>query len=53
MNNMKMKRGSYLRTEDVQEGRNVCVISDTDAKRLFGSDDVVGMDVDVMAEGWL
>lgn len=51
MNNMKMKRGSYLRTEDVQEGRNVCVISDTDAKRLFGSDDVVGMDVDVMTEG--
>ena len=29
------------------EGRNVCVISDSDAKRLFGSDDVVGMDIDV------
>ena len=29
------------------EGRNVCVISDTDAKRLFGSDDVIGMDIDV------
>ena len=28
------------------EGRNVCVISDSDAKRLFGSDDVVGMDID-------
>ena len=25
----------------------MCVISDTDAKRLFGTDDVVGMSIDV------
>ena len=42
-----MKRGTYFTEADVAEGRNVCVISDTDAKRLFGSDDVIGMDIDV------
>ena len=44
-----MKRGAYFRESDVAEARNVCVISDTDAKRLFGSDDVVGMDIEVQA----
>lgn len=47
LNNYSMKRGSYFTEADVTEGRNVCVISDSDAKRLFGSDDVVGMDIDV------
>ncbi len=47
INNIVLKRGSYFTEADVTEGRNVCVISDTDAKRLFGSDDVVGMDLDV------
>ena len=49
INNTLMKRGAYFRESDVAEARNVCVISDTDAKRLFGSDDVVGMDIEVQA----
>ena len=49
INNSTMKRGAYLNQADVEEGRSVCVISDSDAKRLFGSDDVVGMDIDVQA----
>ena len=47
--NSAMKRGSYFTEADVTEGRNVCVISDSDAKRLFGSDDVVGMEIDVQS----
>ncbi len=47
VNNLALKRGTYFTEADVAEGRNVCVISDTDAKRLFGSDDVIGMDIDV------
>lgn len=49
INNVVMKRGAYFTQADLEEGRNVCVISDTDAKRLFGSDDVVGMGIDVQA----
>ena len=47
VNNLTLKRGTYFTEADVVEGRNVCVISDTDAKRMFGSDDVIGMDIDV------
>ena len=47
INNVNMKRGKFFTEGDVSEGRNVCVISDTDARRLFGTDDVVGMQVDV------
>ena len=49
--NFNMKRGSYFTAADVEEGNRVCVISDSDAKRLFGSDDVVGMDIDVEING--
>ena len=38
----QIKRGHYFTAADVEEARKVCVISDQDAKRLFGSDDVVG-----------
>lgn len=51
MSNFTMKRGKYFTDADVQEGKNVCVLTDTDAKRLFGSDDVVGMDIDVTMDG--
>lgn len=51
LNNIVMKHGSYISADDVQTARRVCVISSEDAKRLFGSDDVVGMDVDVLADG--
>lgn len=47
ISNLDIKRGRYMTEEEVQEGRRVCVISDTDAKRLFGSDDVIGMEVDM------
>lgn len=49
--NYNMKRGNYYTEADVQEGNRVCVITDEDAKRLFGSDDVVGMDVEVDING--
>ncbi len=45
--NYNMKRGAYFTGADVEEGNRVCVITDNDAKRLFGSDDVVGMDIEV------
>lgn len=51
VSNTVIKWGSYLSEADVQEGRRVCVITSADAKRLFGSDDVVGMYVDVVADG--
>lgn len=49
--NFNMKRGSYFTAVDVEEGNRVCVISNSDAKRLFGSDDVVGMDIEVDING--
>jgi len=45
--NFNIKRGSYFTAADVEEGNRVCVLTDSDAKRLFGSDDVVGMDIEV------
>lgn len=47
INNVTMKHGSYFGEKEVEEGQNVCVISDTDARRLFGTDDVVGMTLDL------
>ena len=49
--NYNMKRGSYFTSADVEEGNRVCVITDSDAKRLFGSDDVVGMDIELNVNG--
>ncbi|MCI8484127.1 MAG: FtsX-like permease family protein [Lachnospiraceae bacterium] len=45
--NYNIKRGAYFTSVDVEEGNRVCVITSSDAKRLFGSDDVVGMDIEV------
>ena len=47
VNNSEMKYGNYFGEQEIEEGKNVCVISDSDAKRLFGTDDVVGMSLDV------
>ena len=47
VDNATMKYGSYFGAKEVEEGKNVCVITDADAKRLFGTDDVVGMTLDV------
>ena len=52
LNNATMKhRSLFWGKNEVQEGKNVCVISDSDAKRLFGTDDVVGMSIDVNCYG--
>lgn len=51
LNNATMKHGVYFGENEVQEAKNVCVLSDADAKRLFGTDDVVGMTVDVNCYG--
>ena len=51
LNNATMKHGVYFGENEVQEANNVCVLSDADANRLFGTDDVVGMTVDVNCYG--
>ena len=51
LNNATRKHGVYFGENEVQEAKNVCVLSDADAKRLFGTDDVVGMTVDVNCYG--
>ena len=51
LNNATMKHGVYFGENEVQEAKNVCVLSDADAKRLFATDDVVGMTVDVNCYG--
>lgn len=47
VNNADMKYGNYFGEQEVEEAKPVCVISDADAKRLFGTDDVVGMSLDI------
>ena len=47
LNNSEMKYGNYFGENEIEEGKNVCVISDADAKRLFGTDDVVGMNLEI------
>lgn len=47
INNADMKYGTYFGEREVEEAKTVCVISDADAKRLFGTDDVVGMSIDI------
>lgn len=47
VNNADMKYGNYFGEQEVEEAKPVCVISDADARRLFGTDDVVGMSLDI------
>ena len=47
INNADMKYGNYFGEQEVEEAKPVCVISDADARRLFGTDDVVGMSLDI------
>ena len=37
VNNINMKHGTYFGENELMEAQNVCVISDADAKRLFGT----------------
>jgi len=43
----EIKYGRYFSQSDVQVGRKVCVIGVDDAIKLFGTDDVIGMEIDV------
>ena len=47
VNNADRKYGNYVGEREVEEAKPVCVISDADARRLFGTDDVVGMSLDI------
>ena len=51
LSNLDLKYGKSFDTADINEARRICLISDSDAKRLYGSDDVVGMDLDITADG--
>lgn len=44
----KMISGKYFTEEDVLLGRKVAVIGKNDAKKLFGSVDIVGMEIEVV-----
>jgi len=49
--NEDMLSGRYLSASDVEAGALVAVISDSDALKMFGSTDVVGLSVDVSIQG--
>lgn len=46
-----MLRGRYFTKDDCQKANKVCVITEKSAKRLFGSTDVLGMDVSMTLHG--
>lgn len=50
--NTEIVRGSYFTEEDVQAERNVCVIDESSAIALFGSSNVIGMELDVEIYGY-
>ncbi|MCM1498376.1 MAG: ABC transporter permease [Clostridium sp.] len=43
--------GKYTQTQE-EDGRPVCIISEADAMKLFGSTNVVGMDMDITINFW-
>ena len=51
MADMDLKGGRLWNQSDYDNARNVCIIDQTGAKALFGTDDVVGMKVDLQLEG--
>lgn len=46
-NQKEVVKGKYFTKEDYYNGSKVCVISQNDAYRMFGSDDVVGMTLEM------
>ncbi len=50
--NSELKYGSYFTQSDVTSGNNVCVIDETSAVTLFGTSDVVGMEIEVTLYGY-
>lgn len=47
----KIVRGHYYTRQDVESANPVCVMREGDAKRLFGTTDVVGMTIDLSCYG--
>jgi len=47
ISNYTMKKGRYFDQNDIDTAARVCVITAKDAKKLFGTDDVLGLDVEV------
>lgn len=45
-------KGGAFTEQDAEMGRPVCVISEDDAIKLFGSTNVIGMDIDVSVTAW-
>lgn len=50
--NSELKYGRYFTQSDVASANNVCVIDENSAVTLFGTSDVVGMEVDVTLYGF-
>lgn len=50
-NNQPVKYGKYFTSEDYLAGNKVCVLTESGAKTLFGTADVVGMTVELALYG--
>lgn len=46
-------KGAPFTENEAEAGKQVCIISEDDAMKMFGSTNVVGMDIDVTLEGGL
>ena len=51
INNNPIKRGHYFTESDYYASNKVCVINESDAIKLFGTTDVVGMDIEATVYG--
>lgn len=52
-NQKKVVRGSYWDEDNLQNGDPVCVLDRASALYLFGTDDIIGMDMDISVENTL
>lgn len=50
--NVGFARGGPYTKEQAEAGKPVCVISENDAMKLFGSTNVLGMDLEISVEDW-
>ena len=46
----KVVRGRYFNQSDIDTANRVCVVSKKDAISMFGTDDVVGMDIEIASD---
>ncbi|OYP58917.1 macrolide ABC transporter permease, partial [Lachnotalea glycerini] len=47
LTNEKISKGRFFSEDEFLSARNVCVISETDAIKLFGTPDVIGMNIEL------